>query len=440
MIFFFKILKMEIIKNSDLRGEKRKKFFLRAQADIEKILPDVKIWIDKIQKNGDAAVVEYTKKFDDPNFSAEKILVKKEEIAAAKKKISPQVLEILQKQISISRKFHEFQAKKILQNYPWEIENVPGVRTGVRKTAIDSVALYVPAGKAPLPTVAQILTVAAAAARVPRIAIFFPPTAENLEILVAADLAGAHEIYRVGGIAAIAAAAIGTKKIPRVEKICGPGSPFVQAAKMQVFGKVGIDMISGPSEELILADENARADWIAADVLARLEHGPDSACPIVTNSENLAKKISAEIEKQKNFRLRKNFIFAALENNFSKIILVDSIDEMIDFANEYAAEHLHIQTKNAEKISQKIRNAGSIFVGKFSPVPVGDYASGANHSLPTARAVKFSSPIGVETFLKSVEFQILTKKGLQNLAPIVDTISQIEGLEAHNNAIKIRLK
>ena len=230
--------------------------------------------------------------------------------------------------------------------------------------------------------VAQILAVAAKAAGVRRIVVCFSPTAELLEIIVSADLAGATEIYRVGGVQAIAALTYGTKTIKPVNFIAGPGNPYVQAAKLQVFGKVGVDMLSGPSEALILADKTSNPKFLAADILARCEHGSDSAGVVVTDSVDIARKTLEEVKRQLPLLNRQNYINNAL-NNFSAIILVKSQKEMIDFANEYSAEHLEVQTADARKLLPKLRNASSIFLGNFAPVTVGDYASGTNHCLPT---------------------------------------------------------
>ncbi|MFA6523807.1 MAG: histidinol dehydrogenase [Candidatus Peribacteraceae bacterium] len=430
-----------IIENSALTGEMRRRIFRRAQADIEKIAPKVRTIINAVRQGGDKAVVAYVKKFDDPAFSAERIRVTPEDIRKAYAAVPEQTLVQMKRQIRIAQAFHKEQARRIFRDADWSIETVPGVRTGVRKNPIGSVGLYVPAGKAPLPTVSQILTVAAKAARVPRICVFFPPTGPGNEIIAAADLAGADEIYRVGGVAAVAAMAYGTESIRPVDKIAGPGSPWVQAAKLQVFGQVGIDMLSGPSEGMCLADETANPAWIAADILARLEHGPDSCFPVVTTSRKLALEIRGEVRRQAPQRRRfARFITPALNNGFQVIILVESRGEMADVANEYGAEHLQIQTRNAEALSKRIRNAGSIFIGPYAPVPVGDYASGTNHCLPTSRAVAYASPVSVETFLKTSEYQILTKRGLRSLAPIVRTLSAVEGLEAHCEAVDIRLR
>ncbi len=428
-----------LYKNVALVGETRKKILRRAQADIDALFDDVKYWVQKVKNEGDSALLEYIQKFDDPHFSLDRLRVTPAEIEEAYNRVSPEVIEILKKQISISQAFHAEQARHIFDRGEWEIETIPGVRTGAKITPLDSVGLYVPAGKAPLPTVAQILTVAAKAARVPRVAVFFPPTGDYPEILIAAHIAGSDEIYRVGGIAAISAMAYGTESIIPVEKISGPGSPWVQAAKLQVFGQVGIDMLAGPSEGLILADETSNPEYCALDILARCEHGPDSSMVLCCTSQKIAEETQKKVEELKQECSRRGILEQSLYNGYTALIVVDSREEMIAFANEYGAEHLEIQTKDAEELSKSIRNAGSIFIGEYAPVPVGDYASGTNHSLPTARAVKFSSPVGVETFVKTVEKQILTKEGLQNLSSIVQTVSKIEGLDAHGRAVSRRL-
>ena len=433
--------RIPIIEYSALTGEARARFFRRAQADIEAIAPQVRTIIDAVRKGGDDALVAYVRKYDDPTFSIERIRVSRGDIRKAYAAIPKETLKLMERQIGIARTFHLEQARRVFADADWSIETVPGVRTGMRKNPIGSAGLYVPAGKAPLPTVSQILTVAAKAARVPRICVFFPPTGNGAAIIAAADLAGADEIYRVGGVAAITAMAYGTESIRPVDKIAGPGSPWVQAAKLQVFGQVGIDMLSGPSEGMCLADETANPTWIAADILARLEHGPDSCFPVVTTSRRLAEAIQQDVQRQAPRCSRcERFIRPALENGYQAILLVESLDAMTEVANEYGAEHLQIFTRDAEAVSRRIRNAGSIFIGPYAPVPVGDYASGTNHCLPTSRAVAYASPVSVETFVKSSEYQILTKRGLRSLAPIVRAISEIEGLDAHCEAVDIRLR
>lgn len=428
---------IEILKWSDTPNDVKEKIMKRAQADMLPIQQYVAEWIEKVKNEGDAAILEYIRKFDAPNFQIERLRVSKEDIEEAYAKVTPGVLSAIKEQIAISTAFHKKQAEMIAKE--WSIETVPGVVTGLKKVPIDAAGLYVPAGKAPLPTVAQILTVAAKAAGVPRKVVCFAPTDNHYEIIVAAAEAGADEIYRVGGIAAIAAMALGTETIKPVNVIAGPGNPYVQSAKLQLFGKVGIDMLSGPSEALIIADETSNPAYLAADILARCEHGPDSAGIVVTTSMKIAEATQKEISAQIPDLSRQKFIIEACDR-YSAVVVVDTEEEMIEFANEYAAEHLEIQTKNPREIFAQIRNAGSVFIGNYAPVAVGDYASGTNHCLPTGVAPKFSSPVSVETFMKNMEFQELTKEGLKNLQPIVQTISRVEGLDAHEKSVNIRFE
>lgn len=417
--------------------EDRERLMRRASADMEPIKEVVTDWLNRVRDEGDGAVLDYIRQFDDSNFAMGRLRVNAEDIEIAYRKVDPMVLKRIREQIQISRRYHEVQAAKIEKE--WEIEAVPGVITGVRVVPMDAVGLYVPAGKAPLPTVAQVLTVAAKVAQVPRIVVCFAPTADYYEIIVAANEAGADEIYRVGGIAAIGALTYGTATIRPVNMICGPGNPYVQAAKLQVFGKVGIDMLSGPSEALILADEFADPRYLAADILARCEHGSDSAGVVATTSRGLAEQVKIEIERQAPLLSRQKYIVPALDG-YSAILVFDSDDELFDFANEYSAEHLEIQMRNPREAMKRIRNAGSVFLGDYAPVAVGDYASGTNHCLPTGVAPKFASPINVGTFQKKMEFQYLTREGLERLKPIIETISDVEGLDAHKRSVQIRFE
>jgi len=417
--------------------EDKERIMRRSQADMESIQGYVAGIIKDVRENGDEAVVKYTRTFDNPNFSKEQIQVTKEDIRNAYASVDPKVIETMKEQIRISRAYAEQERRHIVMD--WNIETVPGVVTGMRYTPMESVGLYVPAGKAPLPVVAQILATPAKAAGVPRVVVCFPPTGEWPEIIVSADLAGADEIYRVGGVQAIAALAFGTETIKPVHFIAGPGNPYVQSAKLQVFGKVGIDMLSGPSEALIMADKYANPAFLAADILARCEHGGDSAGVVVTDSMDIAKATFGEVERQAPLLKRQGYIQKALEQ-YSGIIVVNSIEEMIEFANEYSAEHLEVQVQNARALLPRLRNAGSLFLGEFAPVAVGDYASGTNHCLPTGVAPKFASPVGVKMFMKASGYQELKKEGLQTLKPIVETLSDVEGLDAHKRSVQIRFE
>ena len=409
----------------------------RSQADMESIKAYVQKIIQDVRREGDRALVGYTRKFDNRAFTQNMIRVSPSEVRKAYQAVNPNVIRTMRGQIRISRAYAKAERKRLVAD--WRIETTKGVTTGLRLTPIESVGLYVPAGKAPLPVVAQILTVAAKAAGVPRIVVCFPPTADNFEIIVSADLAGATEIFRCGGVQAIAALAYGTESVKPVNFIAGPGNPYVQAAKLQVFGRVGIDMLSGPSEALIMADKSANPGYLAADILARCEHGSDSAGVVVTDSLTIAKATAREVARQAPKLKRQKYIRDALKR-FSGIIVVRTQKEMIDFANEYSAEHLEIQTRDPRATLRKIKNAGSIFLGPYAPVAVGDYASGTNHCLPTGVAPKFASPVGVRMFMKGSGYQYLTKAGLKRLKPIVEILSDVEGLDAHKRSVQIRFE
>jgi histidinol dehydrogenase len=360
-----------------------------------------------------------------------------DEINRAYGQVDDNIVETMRKQIDIASKYA--QAEKDNMTLEWEIETTAGVLTGMRMTPIDSVGLYVPAGKAPLPVVAQVLLNPARIAGVARRVVCFPPNDNENAMIVSADLAGATEIYRVGGVQAIAALAYGTETIAPVSFIAGPGNPYVQSAKLQVFGRVGIDMLSGPSEALILADETSNPIYLAADILARCEHGSDSAGVVATNSMKIAQATLKEVKRQSPLLKRKKYINDALDQ-YSAIIVFETADELIDFSNTYSPEHLEVQMKNPKSLLPRLTNAGSVFLGDYAPVAVGDYASGTNHCLPTGVAPKFASPVGVKMFLKTSGFQQLTSSGLRSLKPIVETLSDVEGLDAHKRSVQIRFE
>lgn len=425
---------LNIYNWSKTNNEVKKKIMDRAMLDISAIREYVAEWIETIKKEGDEGIVKYTRQFDNKNFNLKNLKVTKNDIEKAYKTVNPKVVEIIKRQISISRQNAESKAKQetILKSF------IPGVQVGYKITAIESVGLAVPAGQVPLPTVMQILGVTAKAAGVPRVIACFPPTGEYPEMLIAADLAGVDEIYRVGGIAGIAAMAYGTETIKPVLKIAGPGSIYTQAAKMLVFGKVTIDMIAGPSEAVILADEYANPTFCAADILARAEHAPDAAGVLITYSEKLAQETKKELERQIKYLSRKEVIQQSLKK-YSCAIVVKDWQEAINLTNEYSPEHLEILVNDPFSVLPKIKNTGSIFLGNYAPVAIGDYASGTNHILPTGFWSKMASAVSVETFQKSSEVQYLTKEGLENLEEIVDVISGIEKLDAHWNSVNVRI-
>lgn len=425
---------LHIYQWSQTDKQTKKKIMDRAMVDISSIREYVTEWIETIRREGDDGIVKYTRQFDNKTFALKNLKVTRWDVQRAYKQVNPRVVEIIKRQITISRQNAQSKTRQetVLKSF------VPGVQVGYKITPLASVGLAVPAGQVPLPTVMQILTVTAKAAGVPRVIACYPPTGEYPEMLIAADIAGTDEVYRVGGIAGIAAMAYGTETIKPVLKIAGPGSVYTQAAKMLVFGTVTIDMIAGPSEAVILADEYANPVYCAADILARAEHAPDAAGVLITYSNELAQKTKQEIARQIKYLRRKEIIEQSL-GKYSCAILVRDWQEAIDLTNEYSPEHVEILTNDPFSILPQITNAGSIFLGEYAPVAIGDYASGTGHILPTGHWAKMVSAVNVETFQKSSEVQYLTKEGLENLEEIVDVISGIEKLDAHWNSVNVRI-
>lgn len=425
---------LNIYKWSDTDSKTKKKIMDRAMFDISKIREYVAQWIEVIKTEGDDGIVKYIRKFDNKTFDLKELRVSKIDIEKAYKKVSPKVVDVIKRQISISRQnaLSKVRQETVLKSF------VPGVQVGYKITPIESVGLTVPAGQVPLPTVMQILAVTAKAAGVPRVIACYPPTGDYPEMLIAADLSGVDEIYRVGGIAGIAAMAYGTKTIKPVLKITGPGSIYTQTAKLLVYGQVTIDMVAGPSEAIILADEFANPVYCAADILARAEHAPDATGLLVTYSEKLANATQKEVARQIQYLSRKGIIEQSL-NKYSGAVVLNNIKEVIEFTNEYSPEHLEVLVKDPFAMLPELKNAGSIFLGEYAPVAIGDYASGTNHILPTGFWPKMVSAVGIETFQKTSEIQYLTKEGLNNLEEIVDVVSGIEKLDAHWNSVNVRI-
>lgn len=416
-------------------SQEQKDFYIkRSSIDIESVKDKVKAIIENVKNNGDYAVKKYTEAFDGVELNSFKVT--REEIENAWKKIDKKLLDQIRQQIKYSKKFHK---EQIIKERKIEIDE--GIILGEKITPIESVGLYIPGGKATYPTVLQILAVPATIANVPRIVVCTPPNKEgeiSESVLVVADIFGIKEIYKIGGVQAIAALAYGTNSIEPVKKVVGPGNIYVSCAKILVFGKIDIDMPAGPSEALIIADSNADPVFVAADILARCEHDENASAVLLTNSKYLAASVCREIKKQ-FLRLKRKEIIKKSLSKYSAIIISSNWDDIIGFANEYAPEHLQLMVKNPWNLLKKIKNAGSIFLGNYAPVAIGDYASGTNHVLPTGQYAKMFSPVGVETFQKKSEFQYLTKEGIRKLEPIVKELSAVEGLDGHYNSVKVRL-
>lgn len=390
-----------------------------------------------VKRRGDAALREYGRRFD--TVSVETFKVSEKEFAAAQSVVSPELLEAMRVAAQNIRTVHQNQ----IRSEP-VVETMPGVNCWRESRPIEQVGIYVPAGSSPLPSTMLMLGVPAVLAGCPRIIVCSPPKSNgSVEplVLVAAEMVGVREVYKVGGAQAIAAVAYGTESIPRVEKIFGPGNRYVTAAKQFVSADpegAAIDLLAGPSELLIIADEYANPALVAADLLSQAEHDPRSQVVLVSNDQRLAERSLTNLMELLVGLPRKEIARQALEKSFA--LVVNSLDEAVKFSNEYAPEHLIINVGSPERIAPAIRNAGSVFLGPFAPVTAGDYASGTNHTLPTGGTAKWSSGVSVESFQKSITFQTITQQGLKNLAPTLCTLASAEGLEAHRRAVDIRLK
>lgn len=429
---------------SSVSSRERARIMLRAQQDIDGVRPTVEQIIADVRQQGDTALLRYTREWDDPSYDLSLLRVTEEDIEVAYRRTSSQVVERIREQIQLSRRFHQIQRSNMKD---WESDTGDGIVYGEKWTPIDAVGIYVPGGKNPFPTVQQILGVAATVAGCKRIVSCISPRGDGFEVLIAAKECGLTEIYRVGGAQAIAAMAFGTQTIPAVNLIAGPGSPYVTAAKILCQSKVAIDMPAGPSEAIILADGSTAAGmdlaeksrFCAADILARAEHGPDSAGVLVTDSEELARLTRQELSRQIKDLSRRQYIEAAL-SSYSAIIVADTMDDAVAFTNEYAPEHLEILTADPVATFSKINNAGSVFLGAYNPVASGDYATGTNHVLPSCGWARQTSPAGVWTFMKRVQYSVLSKDGLARLSPIVETLAKVEGLDAHRRSVEIRFE
>jgi histidinol dehydrogenase len=404
-----------------------------ASADVEAV---VRVIIDDVRLRGDAAVIEATRKFDRFAVDAGGLRFTPAEIDAAVKACDAKTLDALAFARDRIEAFHRRQMPK-----DERFTDAQGVELGWRWSAVEAVGLYVPGGTAAYPSSVLMNVVPAVVAGVPRVVMAVPtPDGKILNplVLAAARLAGVSEIYRVGGAQAVAALAYGTATIAPVAKIVGPGNAYVAAAKRLVFGKVGIDMIAGPSEVLVIADRTGNADWIAADLLAQAEHGEDSQSILITDDDNLARDVERAVEAQLA-TLPRQAIARASWNDFGAVIRVQTLDEAAKLADAIAAEHLEIMTADPDALAAKIRNAGALFLGPHTPEAIGDYVGGSNHVLPTARSARFSSGLGVLDFMKRTSILRCGPDQLRALGPAAMTLGNAEGLDAHSRSIGRRL-
>lgn len=395
----------------------------------------VRAVLDDIKQNGDAAIKKYTAQFE--GLQLDNLAVSAEEVAAARGLLSAELIAAIETAAANIKTFH---AKQVQQ--PEVIETMPGVACWRKSVGIEKVGIYIPGGTAPLFSTVLMLAIPAAIAGCKQVVLCTPAQKNghvHPAVLYAASVCGVTQIFKAGGAQAIAGLAYGTESIPQVYKIFGPGNQYVTCAKQLVqMEGTAIDMPAGPSEVCVLADETANAAFVAADLLSQAEHGTDSQVLLVTTDETLAGKVQDEIATQLSALPRKDIAEGALQN--STVVVLNSMDDAITLVNEYAAEHLIIACNDDEAIAERITNAGSIFLGNYSPESVGDYASGTNHTLPTNGFAKTYSGVSVDSFVKKITYQKLSRQGLQHIAKTVETLAEAEGLHAHKNAVSIRVK
>lgn len=393
--------------------------------------------ISNVREKGDEALFDYTSRFDKCVITKDSIQVTAEEIKEAYEKIDPALVEVMKKSAANITKFHQ----KQLHN-SWIAPEENGTILGQKITPIEISGVYVPGGKAAYPSSVLMNVLPARVAGVSRIIMTTPPGKDgkvNPGTLVAADIAGVNEIYKVGGAQAIAAMAFGTESVPRVDKITGPGNIFVALAKKACFGYVSIDSIAGPSEILVLADETANPRYVAADLLSQAEHDEMASAILITTSKELAQQVSDEVTAFVQQLSRKEIIEKSLEN-YGYILIAEGMEQAIDAANEIASEHLEILTKNPYEVMTKIKNAGAIFLGEYSSEPLGDYFAGPNHILPTNGTARFFSPLNVDDFLKKTSIISYSKDALSKVHKDIELFAEKEGLTAHANSIKVRFE
>ncbi len=419
-----KILKYGQVANDEIFARVTPSF------NVTDIVADI---IDNVRENGDKALFEYGEKFDKAKLST--LLVSKEEMDEAVAAVEPEFLEILKKAAANIRRFHEQQKRE-----GFRLDAPDGTVIGQRVLPVDRAGLYVPGGTAAYPSTVLMDAIPAKIAGVREVVITTPPRADgtvNPAILAAASVAGVDKIYKVGGAQAIAALAYGTESIPQVDKIVGPGNAFVAEAKKQVFGRVSIDMIAGPSEIMIVSDGKSDPRHLAADLLSQAEHDKLASAVLVTDSMALAQAVQAELEVQIPLLERAEIARESIDQN-GKIIVADNLDLVIDIANEIAPEHLELCVDEPFAVLEKVRHAGSVFLGRNCPEALGDYFAGPNHTLPTSGTAKFSSPLSVDDFVKKMQFTYYTKEALAAVANDVSTFATKEGLTAHAKSAVIR--
>jgi histidinol dehydrogenase len=419
-------------KLSDISEAEMQKLVSRGSG-LEDVAKTVSAVLSDVRTRGDSALREYTAKFDKVELA--NFEVSEEEFQKALSGISPELLDHLKSAAANIRAFHEAQLPKAT----WFMELKPGIVLGQKATPLESVGAYAPGGRASYPSTVLMTVIPARVAGVEQVIVCTPPRPDGSVhplTLAAAKVAGADKVFKLGGVQAIGAMAYGTETVPKVDKIVGPGNVFVTSAKMQIRDVAEIDFPAGPSEVLIIADESADAVMVASDILAQSEHDPNSVSILITGSDTLAEAVKREVLVQAEQAARSSIIKASLEN--AAIIIADSLEQCIGFSNKFAPEHLEIMVSDPDFVLDRIKNAGSIFIGNYSPVPVGDYASGTNHVLPTSGYARVYSGLNINHFIKYSSIQRISKSGLESLKETVIALAEEEGLQAHADAIRTR--
>lgn len=423
---------MEIIDNPSRRSWNA--LCVRNIPDDDDIQQTVESIIEEVRLNGDRALLDFARRFD--GFEGDSLAVTEAEICVASERVAPEVAEAIRRAHANIAAFHEAQLPK-----PVELETTPGVRCIQKPVPVEKVGLYIPGGRAPLFSTVLMLAVPARIAGCREIVLCTPDNGERgiaPEILYAASLCGVTRIFRAGGAQAVAAMAFGTDSVPRVDKIFGPGNRFVTKAKQIVSRYTAIDMPAGPSEVMVMADESANPEFVAADMLSQAEHGPDSQAIALCSSVRLAQDVADAVRRLADALSRRDSIRGSLSH--SRIIIFPGRDDMVDFANNYAPEHLIISLADPWEAADRITAAGSIFIGNYSPESAGDYASGTNHTLPTSGWARSFSGVNIDSFMHKITYQELTPQGLKLLSSVITTMARAEGLDAHALAVDVRLK
>ncbi len=410
---------------------------VRGKMDLKPVITVVQDVIDNIRENGDAALLGYTEKFDGVKLTSDQLRVSEKEIEEGIAQVDPELLTVMKKAAANIRRFHEEQ-----KEHGFMMDAGKGAKIGVRVRPISIAGVYVPGGTAPLPSTVLMDVIPASVAGVERIVFATPPRKDGTiapVILAAATIAGATEIYRMGGAQAIAAMAYGTESVPRVDKICGPGNIYVNTAKRLVFGQVDIDMFAGPSEILIIADKTANPDFVAADMLSQAEHDKMASAIVLTDSRELAEKVLELADKRSEMAERKEILAKSMED-YCAIIVCDSLETAINFSEEIAPEHLELCVENPELVANKINNCGAMFLGSYSPEPLGDYFAGPNHTLPTSGTARFFSPLNTGDFYKKMSVINYNEAMLKDVYKDVAAFADSEGLGCHAAAIRARFE